>query len=74
MVETRLTEKAAGHPASDALVRRCRHWLVELVEDGHLPALARAEAGDILGQLGDPRFDATNLHLPARFRGQPEPF
>ena len=74
LVETRLLEKAAGQSASEALIRRCRQWLVELVEGGHLPARDRAEAGDILGQLGDPRFDPAQFHLPVCFRGQPEPF
>jgi formylglycine-generating enzyme required for sulfatase activity len=74
LVETRLPEKAAGQSASDALVRRCRRWLTELVEGGHLAARDRAEAGDVLGQLGDPRFDPAQFCLPARFRGEAEPF
>lgn len=74
MVETRLAEDAMGQPASEALLRRCRQWLVDLVEGGHLPPRDRAEAGDNLGQLGDPRFDPALFYLPAHFRGQPEPF
>lgn len=33
----------------------------------------RREAGDILGRLGDPRFDAEVFHLPRCYRGSPEP-
>ncbi len=50
-----------------------RRWLVRLVEGGQLAPRERAEAGDVLGQLGDPRFDADFYFLPCRYRGQPEP-
>ena len=74
LIETRLAENATGQDARAALLRRCRAWLVDWVEGGYLAPSERAEAGDILGQLGDPRFDPAFFHLPARFRGQPEPF
>jgi len=55
------------------LLDRIRERLCALVEGGHLAARERAEAGDLLGQLGDPRFDPDCYHLPRTFRGAPEP-
>jgi formylglycine-generating enzyme required for sulfatase activity len=74
ILETRLAKDVAGQQAYETLVRRCRNWLVQLVESGQLLPRDRAEAGDVLGQLGDPRFDAKSGFLPARYHGQPEPF
>lgn len=74
LIDTRLVENADGQDARAALLHRCRAWLVDWVEGGFLAPPERAEAGDILGQLGDPRFDPAFFHLPARFRGQPESF
>ncbi|MBK6434156.1 MAG: SUMF1/EgtB/PvdO family nonheme iron enzyme [Anaerolineae bacterium] len=72
--ELRLPEKAAGQRVYEAVLGRVRRWLAALVEGGRLPAPERAEAGDLLGQLGDPRFDPGRLGLPVRFRGQAEPW
>jgi formylglycine-generating enzyme required for sulfatase activity/energy-coupling factor transporter ATP-binding protein EcfA2 len=72
--ELRLPEKAAGQRVYEAVLRRVRRWLAALVEGGRLPAADRAEAGDLLGQLGDARFDPRRLHLPAHFHRQGEPF
>ncbi len=55
LTELRLREQAQGHDHYAALLKRARRWLVQLIEGGHLSARARAEAGDVLGQLGDPR-------------------
>ena len=55
LVELRLREKAEGQKHYEALLKRARRWLVRLVEGGQLTARERAEAGDVLGQLGDPR-------------------
>jgi formylglycine-generating enzyme required for sulfatase activity len=73
LVELRLPEKAGGQTAFEALLRRARRWLVQLVEGGQLAPRERAGAGDVLGQLGDPRFDPDLFHQPCRYRGQPEP-
>jgi formylglycine-generating enzyme required for sulfatase activity/energy-coupling factor transporter ATP-binding protein EcfA2 len=55
LVELRLAEKAAGQPHYAALLKRARRWLVQLVEGEKLSIRERAEAGDVLGQLEDPR-------------------
>jgi formylglycine-generating enzyme required for sulfatase activity len=73
IVETRLGKDVGGQPSYEALLRRCRDWLVQLVEGGELAARERAEAGDVLGQLGDPRFDPAMCNLPRLYRGEPEP-
>ena len=54
------------------LFARVRDRLTELVEQGVLSARERAEAGDVLGQLGDPRFDPERFYLPCRYRGEVE--
>lgn len=56
-----------GKPA--AVSRRVRHWLAAALpvhpDDGGLPAVKRAKIGDLLAELGDPRFDPERLYLPA---------
>ena len=73
LVELRLVEKSEGQPHYEALLKRARRWLTALLENGHLGPRERAEAGDVLGKLGDPRFDPGSYCLPCRFRGEPEP-
>lgn len=53
--------------------QRVRDWQVRLLRSSRLPARERAEAGDVLGELGDPRFDPELFFLPCRYRDQPEP-
>jgi formylglycine-generating enzyme required for sulfatase activity len=48
---TRLQDTAQGRE----LLKRIRYRLAELVAGGHLTVQERAEAGMVLGQLGDPR-------------------
>ncbi len=47
-----------------AKVARVRSWLVHILESGELPAVERVTAGDVLAQLGDPRFRADAWYLP----------
>jgi formylglycine-generating enzyme required for sulfatase activity len=47
-----------------AILRRIQGWLTALLETGALTAQERAEAGDVLARLGDPRFDPQALSLP----------
>ncbi|MCP4550392.1 MAG: SUMF1/EgtB/PvdO family nonheme iron enzyme, partial [bacterium] len=48
-----------------AILDRVRQWLVTaMTADGALNAVERAEAGNVLDQLGDPRFDPENWYLP----------
>jgi hypothetical protein len=47
--------------------------LTDLLEQSALSARERAEARDLLGELGDLRFDPDRYFLPCRYRGQPEP-
>ena len=54
-------------------MKRIRGWLVVAIEEGRLAPSERLQAGDILGRLGDPRFDEEVFHLPKRYRGSPEP-
>jgi formylglycine-generating enzyme required for sulfatase activity len=51
------------------IVQRIAGWLVHALPlhpgEGGMVAAERAEAGDLLALLGDPRFDAECWHLPA---------
>ena len=46
------------------LLERVQHRLVALLEAGALTPVERAEAGDVLAALGDPRFRADAWYLP----------
>ena len=62
----------AGALAVDVL-ERVRERLTRLLEEGRLTALARAGAGDCLGQLQDERFATTPEALPVYYRQTLEP-
>ena len=51
------------------ILQHVRSWLVASLPvhpgDGGLPAWQRAEIGDVLAKLGDPRFDPQRFYLPA---------
>jgi len=55
------------------LLERVQLRLLGLVEKGLLTAKERVRCGDVLGKLGDPRFDPERLFLPRWFHGKPEP-
>jgi formylglycine-generating enzyme required for sulfatase activity len=52
-----------------AIADRVTGWLADSLpvhpDEGGLPAVRRARAGDVLARLGDPRFDPERFHLPA---------
>uniref|UniRef100_UPI00260550B8 SUMF1/EgtB/PvdO family nonheme iron enzyme n=1 Tax=Accumulibacter sp. TaxID=2053492 RepID=UPI00260550B8 len=51
------------------IAERVADWLAASLpvhpQDGGMPARQRAQAGDVLAALGDPRFDPKHLYLPA---------
>ena len=51
--------------AGQAVLKRTQGWLVALLQAGALDPRERAEAGNVLAQLGDPRFRADAWYLPA---------
>ncbi len=57
---------------SESLLDRVRKRLTTLVERGLLDPVERAQAGEILGTLGDPRFAEERLFLPCRYRDKTE--
>lgn len=54
---------------AQAILKRVQSWLVAALplhpDQGGLPASTRAKIGDVLAQLGDPRFDPQRFFLPA---------
>ena len=56
----------------ESLLERVRKRLTALVERGLLDPAERAQAGEVLGTLGDPRFDAKRLYLSCRYRDKEE--
>ncbi len=55
------------------LLYRVRKQLTAPLEQGLMKVRDRAEVGDLLGELGDPRFDPALFYLPCRYRDEPEP-
>ena len=69
LVDLRFPEVAVGKPDFEAVLKWVRRWLVALLETPDaLAPRERAEAGDLLGQLGDPRPGVGILPLPPRVR------
>lgn len=60
-----LLEVGRGRVARDypARLKQVTHRLVALVEQGRLSPRERADAADVLGQLGDPRLGVTTLEV-----------
>ncbi|MEI7869538.1 MAG: SUMF1/EgtB/PvdO family nonheme iron enzyme [Candidatus Methylumidiphilus sp.] len=63
--EQNVKDKLSQDEALQAVYERVQAWLVRFMSEGRLQAAERAEAGTVLGQLGDPRFDPALWHLPA---------
>jgi formylglycine-generating enzyme required for sulfatase activity len=56
LLDLRFPEVAQGQPHFQAVLKRVRRWLVALLQTPDaLAPRERAEAGDVLGRLGDPR-------------------
>ncbi|MBU0510556.1 MAG: SUMF1/EgtB/PvdO family nonheme iron enzyme [Chloroflexi bacterium] len=64
--------RAQDSETGKSALKRVRNRLAEIVEKGLWTATRRAEAGGLLGRLGDPRFDPKTFYLPKTFRSQPE--
>ena len=64
LLELRIQEELETTPNYQPVVNCARRWLVQLLEAGQIQPRERAEAGDVLGKLGDPRFDPDHWHLP----------
>ncbi|MGH6829650.1 MAG: NACHT domain-containing protein [Methylocella sp.] len=58
----------ASRERTRAIAARVADWLVACLpvhpDEGGMPALQRAQAGDVLAALGDPRFDPDRFYLP----------
>jgi formylglycine-generating enzyme required for sulfatase activity len=55
LAEMNLLTQAASQPHYAAILKRVRGWLVELMEENRLTPRDRAEAGDALACIDDPR-------------------
>jgi formylglycine-generating enzyme required for sulfatase activity len=51
-------------PMGQAVLKRTQDWLAALLRAGAMDPRQRAEAGDVLAQLGDPRFREDAFGLP----------
>jgi formylglycine-generating enzyme required for sulfatase activity len=64
--------RAKDSETGKSVLKRVRTRLTQILEEGLWTPPLRAEAGDILGNLGDPRFDALNFYLPRLYKQLPE--
>jgi formylglycine-generating enzyme required for sulfatase activity len=64
LLEIRLKEKGGDQIKYKTIIKRVANWLVQLLEQNALTPRERAEAGDTLAKLGDPRFDTEHWQLP----------
>ena len=56
--------RAQDSQTGKSTLKRVRARLTQMIEQSQVTARQRAEAGDVLAKLGDPRFDADHWHLP----------
>ena len=56
--------RAQDTQTGKSTLKRVRARLTQMIEQSQVTARQRAEAGDVLAKLGDPRFDADHWHLP----------
>jgi formylglycine-generating enzyme required for sulfatase activity len=64
--------RAQDSETGKSALERVRNRLTGIIEGGLWTATHRAEAGDVLAKLGDPRFNPQTFFLPTRYQGQPE--
>jgi formylglycine-generating enzyme required for sulfatase activity len=64
--------RAKDSETGKSVLKRVRTRLTQIVEEGLWMPPLRAEAGGILGNLGDPRFDARKFYLPRLYKQLPE--
>ncbi|MCP4696504.1 MAG: SUMF1/EgtB/PvdO family nonheme iron enzyme, partial [Gammaproteobacteria bacterium] len=55
LLDLRTSKRTPENQTAEILRTRSAHWLAELAETGALSVRERAEAGDVLGRLDDPR-------------------
>ncbi|MEK6751340.1 MAG: SUMF1/EgtB/PvdO family nonheme iron enzyme [Chloroflexota bacterium] len=63
LLEIRLKEKGGDQIKYKTIIKRVVNWLVQLLEQNALTPRERAEAGDTLAKLSDPRIGVTNDFL-----------
>jgi len=69
LLEMKLKERGGGQKLYDKIIERVAGWLAQLLEQNALTPRERAEAGNTLAKLGDPRVGVTSdfllCHIPA---------